>query len=113
MYRSLLMHPQLSAAVIEASPAALVEQGLLCEHVDCVFVAQSTLGEAGLSSTVAASLKLISHLLEIGGRVVVVRNAEASKALTDDELVAQASKSLNIEALRISVSNQIQIPSAV
>ena len=108
MYRSLLMHPQLSATVIEALPAALVDQGLLCEHVDCVFLTSSTLSEAQLSSTVAASMKLISHLLEIGGRVVVVRDAEASKLLTDDEIVAQAGQSLNIEAARISVSSQIQ-----
>jgi cyanophycin synthetase len=106
-FRSLLMHPQLTALVIEVTPDTLADRGLLCEHLSCAIIGNSTLQQALNApdkSTASAALATISHLLQIGGTLVIVGGSQSS--------IAPAAKLLNLPESRIvSLSDDAQLAS--
>lgn len=83
-YRSLLMHPMLTAAVIEMTPIALAEHGLLCEHVDFIVVAESLVADS--SPAAESAFQVVKHLLEVGGQLIVIGNTKQASQLCSSRL---------------------------
>jgi cyanophycin synthetase len=97
-YRSLLMHPQLTASIIEVSPATLAKHGLLCEHLSYAVIGKSALDQlsnASRKSDLRAAIDTIAHVLEVGGSLVIVGGSDGS--------IKQVSELFRIDASRIAI----------
>ncbi|MDZ4850686.1 MAG: ATP-grasp domain-containing protein [Pirellulaceae bacterium] len=96
-YRSLLMHPLLSAVMLECSAQIVAEKGVDCLHAEFVILPHewfTTLNS--MSASVRATLQTLHHLLEYHGKVIVYGSEKI-----DSQSVAQA---LNLPLSRIQIS---------
>ncbi len=97
-YRSLLMHPMLTAAIIELTPQALAEFGVLCEHVDYVLLSESLLNDP--SADAGAAFQVAQHLLEVGGQVFAIGGSA--------ELATSCASRLAVAPDRVSTFRNVQ-----
>ncbi len=87
-FRSLLMHPFLTAIVIECSADRVAKEGLACSHAEFVVVPDSYFDDAAIgdaTSSIQATLETIRHLSEHECTLIVT-----GKRQLDPKIVSKA-----------------------
>jgi cyanophycin synthetase len=75
-FRQLLMHPQLTVAIIEATTETIAECGLLCEHAEYILIPQSLLSAAAYSPAVQACLATIRNLIDSSSKIILLGSGQ-------------------------------------
>jgi len=85
-FHDLLMHPFLTAVVMECSPCRIAREGLKCSHAEYVILSESLLHDADLDDTnsdITATLETLKLLLSKQGILIIHGSPSAHRSRID------------------------------